>query len=102
MVTYPIQIKRDTYQGSDPKKRAKAQTSNQIASQLESLINEMLKTQVEPIRVYTYLDLASQTGIDYEIVRNLCFSIHSGNGGVIAYKRGMPQEQAMDQAAKGN
>ena len=69
MVTYPINVRRDGYRGSDSKKRAKVQAINQIASKLESHINEMLKAQTEPIRVYSYHEIATATGIDYETVR---------------------------------
>ena len=101
MISYPIHIRRDGYRGSDPKKRAKSQAINQVASKLESHINERLKAQLEPIRVYTYHEIASQTGMDYETVRNLGYSIDAGSGGFTAYKVGLTQEQAMDRAAQG-
>jgi len=100
MVTYPIHIRRDGYRGSDPKRRAKSQAINQVASKLEMHINEALKNQDEPIRVYTYHEIANQTGIDYETVRSLGFSIDAGSGGFTAYKTGLTQEQAMDRAAQ--
>lgn len=101
MVTYPIHVARDGYRGADPKKRAKAQLKNQLASKLEAYINDRLQHQSEPIRMYTYHEIASETGIDFEIVKSLGHSIDGGSGGFTAYKSGLPQEQAMDLAAKG-
>ncbi|MDZ4817600.1 MAG: hypothetical protein SGJ20_01360 [Planctomycetota bacterium] len=102
MVTYPIHVSRDSYRGSNPKKRAKAQATNQLASSLEAHINKKLQNQSEPIRVYMYQELALETGIAYDAVRKLGFSIDGGSGGFTAYKSGLTQEQAMDIVAKRN
>jgi hypothetical protein len=99
MVTYPIHVTRHSYRGSNPKKRAKAQAINDVASKLEAYINEKLKNQSEPIRVYLFQEIAVETGIDYETVRNLGGSIDGGSGGFTAYKSGLTQGQAMDLAA---
>jgi hypothetical protein len=101
MVTYPIQIRRDSYRGNDASKKAKRDVSNEIAMRLESHINSKLFQQLEPVRVYNYSELASDTGIDYQLVRDLGYSIDCGSGGFTAYKRGLTQEEAMDIAAKG-
>jgi hypothetical protein len=101
MVTYPIQVSGDAYRGSDSKKRTKAQVTNRLASQLQAHINEKLTDQIEPIRVYSYHEIAEETGIDYEIVRRLGYSIDGGSGGFTAYKAGLTMQQAMDAAAEG-
>lgn len=101
MVTYPIRIVRDGYRGSDSKKRAKAQQRNELASRLEAHINEKLRNQSEPIHVYSYHEIASETGIDLETVRSLGYSVDAGSGGFTAYRLGLTQEQAMNLAAEG-
>ena len=98
MVTFPIHVSGDAYRGSDSKKRIKAQATNRLASQLQAHINEKLKEQVEPIRVYSYHEIAAETGIDYEIVRRLGYSIDGGSGGFTAYKAGLTMQQAGRQA----
>lgn len=100
MITYPIHVARDPYRGSNPKKRAKAQAINEVASKLEAHINEKLKNQSEPIYVYMFQEIAMETGIDYETVRKLGGSIDGGSGGFTAYKSGLTQAQAMDLAAR--
>ena len=102
MVTYPINVSRDGYRGSDPKKRAKVNQINAVASKLEACINDMLKNQEEPIRVYSYHEIASKSGIDYETVRRLGFSIDAGSGGFTAVKVGLSYEQAMEMAQRGS
>jgi hypothetical protein len=101
MVTYPIQVSGDAYRGSDSKKRTKAQDTNRLASRLQTHINEKLKEQVEPIRVYSYHEIAAETGIEYEIVRRLGYSIDGGSSGFTACKAGLTMQQAMDAAAEG-
>lgn len=101
MVTFPIRIARAGYRGSDLRKRQKALERNRLASTLESKINEMLANQTDPIRTYLYHEIASETGIGYETVRDLCFSIDCGSNGFTAYKRGLTLEQALDKAGKG-
>ncbi len=92
MVTYPIYIPRNSYGGADSIKRVKSQTINNIASRLESYINDKLKNQSEAIHVYSYHEIATETGIDYEIVSSLGFGIDGGSGGFTAYKSGLTQE----------
>ena len=101
MVSHPIHVKRNAYRGSDAKKRLKASTENRTAMQLETYINELLKAQVAPVQVYGYQEISSGTGVDYEVVRNLCFSIDCGNGGFTAIRNGLTVDQALDLAAKG-
>ena len=79
MVTYPINVRRENYGGNDAKKRAKANRINAVAARLESHINQMLKSQEEPIRVYLYQEIATKSGIDYETVRKLGYSIDAGS-----------------------
>jgi hypothetical protein len=99
MVTYPIHVARDGYRGSNSKKRAKAQATNQVASRLETYINERLKHQSEPIYVYMFHEISMETGIDYETVKKLGGSIDGGSGGFTAFKAGLSQKEAMDLTA---
>lgn len=95
MVTYPISVVRNSYRGADPKKRAKTHETNSIATKLESHINQLLKSQCEPVKTYFYYQIAAETGVSEEIVRQLCFSIDCGHNGFTAIKHGMPFEEAM-------
>ena len=86
MVTYPIQVKRSTYRGADPRKRQKAAEQNRIATKLETHINALLKSQTAPIQVYFYHQIAAETGFSENTVRELCFSIDGGHNGFKAIK----------------
>lgn len=96
MVTYPIRVQRSTYRGGNPRKREKAAEDSRLAAQLEHHINDQLKAQEDPIRVYSYHEIASQTGISEEDVRRLCFSIDCGHNGLTAIKSGMTLDEAME------
>jgi hypothetical protein len=101
MVTYPISVKRNSYRGSDRRKKEKAYLENQVAMELEKAINELLKNQKEAIRSYGYHEIASQTGVALETVRKLCFSIDCGHNGFTATRVGLTQEE-YDLALKGD
>lgn len=100
VVTYPITVQRSSYRGSDPRKRQKAARENQIASELERAINELLLKQANPIQVYTYGEIARQTGHSVECVREVCFSIDCGQNGFTAIRYGMTYEEAMNVSNK--
>lgn len=94
MVTFPIRVTRNRYAGSNPRKRAEATETNRIAAELEKYINNQLETQTEPTKTYLYHDIATATGYDVAIVRDLCFAIDCGHNGFTALKVGMSFEQA--------
>jgi hypothetical protein len=68
MVTYPVHIARNSYRGSDPRKRLKADEDNRIAADLERHINGRLKAQAAPTSIYTYNEIARETGYPVEVV----------------------------------
>jgi hypothetical protein len=87
MVTYPIHIARNGYRGTDPRRRRKADEDNRIAAELERRINERLKAQKAPTEIYTYNEIARETGYPVEVVSRLCYSIDCGGNGFTGVKR---------------
>jgi hypothetical protein len=84
MVSYPIYIARDGYRGNDPKKRQRTQHHNQKVAELERLINEMLKKQTREVQTYLWMDIATETGMDYNFIKDVGYSIDGGSGGFTA------------------
>ena len=84
MVSYPIHIRRDIYRGRDPRKRQKAADHNRDVAELERKINDMLRDQKEPIKVYSWAAIASETGMSYEFIREVGYSIDCGSNGFTA------------------
>lgn len=101
MVTYPIYVQRDGYHGANPNRRQKAIKTNIVAAELERFINEKLKNQKEPIRSYMYQEIVIGTGIDYETVRDLCFSIDCGHNGFTSIRQGLTFDKAMELVHRG-
>lgn len=101
MKTYPIYVARNSYRGSDPRKRAKAQRENEQATALEAYVNQLLLAQTEPIRVYLWGEIASGCGLDYETVARIGYSIDCGSGGFTAWRHDMTYEQAMNAHSTG-
>ena len=95
MKTYPINVARNGYRGSDKRKRAKVQTENSQAYKLETYVNELLLKQVDPIHVYTWEVIASGCGLPFDVVQKLGFSIDCGSGGFTAWRHDLTYEQAM-------
>jgi hypothetical protein len=79
MVRYPITIERESYNGSNEKKRSKAAERNRIAAELEKYINDEIQRRGSG--VYLYGLIAHDTGYDEELVRQICFSIDGGQNG---------------------
>lgn len=96
MKTYPIHVGRSNYRGSDPKKRAKAMAHNRDAELLESRANTLLQNQTEPVRTYLWMELATATGLSYDRVAELGYSIDGGSGGFTAWRHDMGYEAAME------
>jgi hypothetical protein len=84
MVSYPIHIARDSYRGSDARKRQKTSDHNRDAAELEQKINEMLREQTEPVKVYDWATIAWDTGLSYEFVKKVGYSIDGGSNGFTA------------------
>lgn len=95
MVTYPIQIRRDTYRGADARKRQKASELNAMATKLEQAINKMLFDQTAPISQYMWHPISRETGIPYDVVAKLGMGIDGGSNGFTALRRGLTYAQAM-------
>lgn len=95
MVSYPIRVKGDAYRGADPKKKAKAAEINRIAAALERAINDILEAQREPIKTYSYFEIAQRAGFSVKVVEKLCFSIDSGGNGFTAIRKSTSYEDAI-------
>lgn len=96
MVTYPIHVTRNYYRGTDPRKRSKVLAENRDADQLEQHINSMLRAQTEPIKVYMWGEIARDSGLSYEVVARLGYSIDGGSGGFTAWRHDLTYEEAMN------
>jgi hypothetical protein len=94
--TYPIHVARSNYRGADTKKRAKASAYNRDAATLEAHVNELLKAQIAPVQVYLWMELAQATGLSYDRVAELGFSIDGGHNGFTAFRHDMGYEAAME------
>jgi len=81
MVSYPIRIPRKPYNGSDPRKIAKIQELNEIAAEIETVINDIIKNQENNIIKFTYAEIASITGYKVSTVQDICVSIDGGGNG---------------------
>jgi uncharacterized protein (DUF2344 family) len=84
MVSYPIHIARDSYRGNDARKKQKAADHNRDVAELQRKINEMLKEQTEPVKVYDWMTIARDTGFSYEFVKKVGYSIDGGSNGFTA------------------
>lgn len=101
MVQHPIHVTRDGYRGNDPRKKRKAADKNRIALELERCINDKLLEQKEPVHSYMYYEIASATGVDVDLVRDLCFAIDGGSNGFTAIRHDLTYQQAMDACITG-
>lgn len=95
MVTYPIAVRRESYRGSDARKRDKVYQENELASIMETKINEALLKQTEPIKVYLWNEVSTITGLSFETVKRIGMSIDGGSGGFTAYRHDLTLEQAL-------
>jgi len=86
-VEFPISIERDPYRGRDPRRQAKAQRHNLVATELERKINKMIEANPSTTQIITYGLIAAETGVSETIVRDLCFSIDCGHTGFTVTKR---------------
>jgi hypothetical protein len=99
MVTYPVHLRRDSYKGSNERKKEKALAYNAAVSKIEDHVNDLLKNQTAPIRSYFYFDISIASGFSLELVEKVCYSIDCGSYGFTAYKSGMTLTQALDSAS---
>lgn len=95
MVTYPINVRRENYRGANQRLRTKALTHNRDAAQLEQYVNELLRNQEEPIKVYLWHEISHGSGLSHDVVASLGYSIDCGSSGFTAIKPGISYEQAM-------
>lgn len=102
MKTYPVHVARSNYRGADPKKRARAAAHNRDAALLESCANEMLKKQTDAVHVYGWAELANATGLPYERVAELGFSIDGGSNGFTAWRHDLTYDAAMEACRTGS
>lgn len=96
MKTHPIYIPRNSYRGSDAKKRAKAASENRDAALMEEHVNQLLLKQEEPIRVYSWMEISQGCGLSYSTVERLGFAIDGGSNGFTAWRHDLTYEEAME------
>ena len=101
MVSYPIYVKRSSYRGSDKKKQAKANQDNYDAARIEEACNRLIQNQTQGVQSYLWLEVSRESGVDYETVRRLGYSIDGGSNGFTATKPGLSQEE-IRQAMRGH
>lgn len=100
MVTYPVHVARNGYRGADPRKRAKAQQENRDASILEATANRLIQAQTRGIKSYLWAEISRESGLDYDTVKRLGFSIDGGSNGFTATRVGLTEEE-YERAMKG-
>jgi hypothetical protein len=101
MVTYPINVRRDNYRGNDARKRQKVIDKNLAATEIERVVNEMLRTQVEPVRSYGWHEIANATGLSMDVVASLGYSIDCGSNGFTAYRHDLGYQKSLEMSELG-
>jgi len=76
----PVRVYAKPYRGSDPKKRAKFQLENEAAVRLERYLAE--KHVPGQPQSLTYFDIARETGIRQDLVKELLFRARGGSNGI--------------------
>lgn len=100
MVTYPVYVRRNSYRGADPRKKAKAQQENLDASILEATANRLIQAQTRGIKSYLWAEISRESGLAYDTVKRLGFSIDGGSNGFTATRPGLTEEE-YEHAMKG-
>jgi hypothetical protein len=95
MICYPITLVGDSYLGKDPRRRAQAETSRDIARTLQAHINELLRNQIEPTQVYGYHAIADATRVSVTEVRKLCFGLDGGSHGFTGFRHDLGQAECI-------
>lgn len=95
MVEYPINVRRDYYRGSNERRRMKAYETNQYATRIEQTVNALLERQTADIQSYFWDEIASESGVPMEIVKDLGYSIDGGSGGFTAVRKGLTMQEAL-------
>jgi hypothetical protein len=91
MPTYPVHVPLKSYKGSDARKRQTVATRNELASRLERYINAQEASQIDPQQVLSYGSIAMETGISFELVSEILFSVDCGSGGITMFKNMTPR-----------
>lgn len=87
MKSYPISIARQSYRGSDARKRTKVSDANRIAGRIEDYLNQDLATKPDDtIQVYISHSIAREIGEDEEAVRRIIFATDCGSNGITIVK----------------
>ena len=86
MVTYPVRVPRDSYRGRNPQKRQKCSERNRIAQELEKYLNNAIAKDDSHIQQYCYGNIAIDTGLSVEMVREILFGVDCGHIGLTVIK----------------
>jgi hypothetical protein len=87
MKSYPVSIARQSYRGSDARKRMKVDNLNRIAGRIEEHLNHDLASKPDDtIHVYISHSVAREIGEDEEAVRRIIFATDGGGNGITIVK----------------
>lgn len=82
MIAYPIHVPRKGYRGAKPKIRRKVAERNRLAQELEDYLNSQIAVSDESIQQYLYYEIARETRIPIEKVRDILFGVDGGYNGL--------------------
>ena len=80
----------------------KVYDTNQMAMELERVVNEILKSQKEPVRTYYWDEIAEVADIPRDTVATLGRSIDGGSGGFTAYRHDLGYNKSLELSAQGS
>jgi hypothetical protein len=86
MVTYPVQVPRKSYRGSDQRRLLKVITHNRVAAELERYINGRIQSRAEETQTFLYYEIAAETGCPKDLVRDVLFGVDGGHNGLTVRK----------------
>ena len=100
MITHPVHVGRKSYRGGDVRKREKISRYNQQAAALEACVNAMLLEQTLPVETYLWMEIANRSGLPYDAVQEMGYSIDGGSNGFTAWRHDLTYEQAMAEISR--
>lgn len=96
MITYPARVHRDTYRGSNQRRMIKRDQHNRYAVTIENAVNRLLLAQTEPIRTYLWMEISEESGVPFDIVKDLGYSIECGSNGFTATRPGLSEDEYLE------
>ncbi|MEX0837493.1 MAG: hypothetical protein WD101_04115 [Gemmatimonadota bacterium] len=87
MPSYPIEVPRKGYGGTDSRLRREAEEFNRDAAILERHINETFVASGQHRKQFLYGYIAIDTGIPQDRVRDILFTVDCGHNGFSVWKQ---------------